>query len=199
MYAVIETGGKQYRVTPGDVIDVERDAAVGDDGAVRFERVLMVGGDGDVQVGTPLVEGALVRASLVGEVRGPKIKVFKMKRRKGYRRTAGHRQDLLRVKIDGIDGAGESKARPAKKKAAEEPAAEKPAKKAAEKPAAEKAEKKPAAEKAKKKSAAEKAEKKPAGEKKAAAAKAPEKKTTKKKAEAAEAADAAGDESAEKE
>lgn len=129
MYAVIETGGKQYRVTPGDVIDVERGAAVGDDGEVRFERVLMVGGDGDAQVGTPVVEGALVRGSLVGEVRGPKIKVFKMKRRKGYRRTAGHRQDLLRVKIDGIDGidgAGEAKAaKPAKKRAADEPAAEK--------------------------------------------------------------------------
>lgn len=181
MYAVIETGGKQYRVTPGDVIDVERGPAVDDDGAVRFERVLMVGGDGDVQVGTPLVAGALVHGSLVGEVRGPKIKVFKMKRRKGYRRTAGHRQDLLRVKIDGIDGAGEAKAaKPAKKKAAEEPAAEKPAKKA--KPAADE----PAAEKK-------------AAAKKAAADEAPEKKTTKKKAEAAEPAEAAGGDSAEKE
>ncbi|HEX6203870.1 MAG TPA: 50S ribosomal protein L21 [Thermoanaerobaculia bacterium] len=192
MYAVIETGGKQYRVTPGDVIDVERGAAVDDDGEVRFERVLMVGGDGDVQVGTPLVAGALVRGSLVGEVRGPKIKVFKMKRRKGYRRTAGHRQDLLRVKIDGIHGAGDEKAaKPAKKKAAEEPAAEKPAKKAAEKPAAEKkpaekkaaAAKKPAAKKpAAKKPAAKKAaaEKKEPAAKQAAAKKAPEKKTTKK-------------------
>ena len=140
MYAVIETGGKQYRVAPGDVIDVERGPAVGDDGAVRFERVLLVGGDGETMLGAPLVEGALVRASLVREVRGPKIKVFKMKRRKGYRRTAGHRQDLLRVKIDGIDGAGETKeAKPAKaakpkaakakKEAEAAPATEKPAEK----------------------------------------------------------------------
>lgn len=132
MYAVIETGGKQYRVAPGDVIDVERGPAVGDDGAVRFERVLLVGGDGETTLGAPVVEGALVRASLVGEVRGPKIKVFKMKRRKGYRRTAGHRQDLLRVKIDGIDGAGEAKqtkqAKPAKAAKAEKPAKPKAAK-----------------------------------------------------------------------
>lgn len=122
MYAVIETGGKQYRVAPGDVIDVERGPEVGDDGSVRFERVLMVAGDGGVEVGRPVVEGALVRASLVGEVRGPKIKVFKMKRRKGYRRTAGHRQDLLRLQIDGIDGAGEA---PREKKAAAKKAAAK--------------------------------------------------------------------------
>ncbi|HEX2163735.1 MAG TPA: 50S ribosomal protein L21 [Thermoanaerobaculia bacterium] len=123
MYAVIETGGKQYRVAPGDVIDVERGPEVGDDGSVRFERVLMLAGDGGVEVGRPVVEGALVRASVVGEVRGPKIKVFKMKRRKGYRRTAGHRQDLLRLRVEGIDGAGEGKpAKKAAKKAAREAA-----------------------------------------------------------------------------
>jgi large subunit ribosomal protein L21 len=153
MYAVIETGGKQYRVAPGDVIDVERGPAVGDDGAVRFERVLMVGGGDDVSVGTPLVAGALVRASLVDEVRGPKIKVFKKKRRKGYRRTAGHRQDLLRVRIEGIAGEGgveKATAEPKKKAAAKKakPAAETKAKPAAKKakPAAAKA--KPAAAKA---------------------------------------------------
>lgn len=125
MYAVIETGGKQYRVAPGDVIDVERGPEVGDDGSVRFERVLMLAGDGGVEVGRPVVEGALVRASVVGEVRGPKIKVFKMKRRKGYRRTAGHRQDLLRLRVEGIDGAGEGKpAKKAAKKATREAAAE---------------------------------------------------------------------------
>jgi large subunit ribosomal protein L21 len=104
MYAVIETGGKQYRVQQGDVIDVERQAEVGDDGAVQFDRVLMVGGEDDVQLGTPTVEGAVVKASLVDEVRGPKVRVFKMKRRKGYRRTRGHRQNLLRVRIDDIAG-----------------------------------------------------------------------------------------------
>jgi len=104
MYAVIETGGKQYRVQPGDVIDVERGPEVAD-GTVEFDRVLMVGGEGtEVAVGSPTVDGAVVRASLVDEVRGRKIRVFKMKRRKGYRRTRGHRQDLLRVRIDEIAG-----------------------------------------------------------------------------------------------
>jgi len=105
MYAVIETGGKQYRVQPGDVIDVERDVEVADGGAVEFDRVLMVGGESDeVSVGSPTVDGAVVRASLVDEVRAKKIRVFKMKRRKGYRRTNGHRQNLLRVRIDEIAG-----------------------------------------------------------------------------------------------
>jgi large subunit ribosomal protein L21 len=185
MYAVIETGGKQYRVAPGDVIDVERGPAVDDDGAVRFERVLMVGGDGDISVGTPLVEGALVRASLVDEVRGPKIKVFKKKRRKGYRRTAGHRQDLLRVRIEAIAGEGgveKATAEPRKAAAAKKvkPAAKKQTKPAAKKkakPAAAKKQTKPAAVKkakpaAEKKPAAKKA--KPAPKKKPAAGKSEE-------------------------
>ena len=102
MYAVIESGGKQYRVSPGDVVDVERVAA-GDDGKVRFDRVLLVSGDGGVEIGNPALQGAFVNASLVGEVRGPKIRVFKMKKRKQYRRTIGHRQDLCRVRIEGIE------------------------------------------------------------------------------------------------
>jgi large subunit ribosomal protein L21 len=102
MFAVIQSGGKQYRVSPGDVLDIERVATEGDGSAIQFDRVLMVSGDGGVQVGNPVVEGALVSASLVGEVRGPKIRVFKKKRRKQYRRTNGHRQDLLRVKIGEI-------------------------------------------------------------------------------------------------
>lgn len=101
MYALIETGGKQYRVAPGDVLDVERVAGAEGE-SVEFDRVLLVAGDDGVTVGTPTVEGAKVQASVVGEVRGPKIRVFKFKRRKGYRRTRGHRQDLLRVRIDGI-------------------------------------------------------------------------------------------------
>lgn len=100
MYAVIETGGKQYRVQPGDVIDVERTPA--GDGNVTFERVLFVSGDAGPQVGSPLVAGAEVTASVVGEIRGPKIKVFKKKRRKGYKRLRGHRQDVLRVRIDDV-------------------------------------------------------------------------------------------------
>ena len=101
MYAVIETGGKQYRVEPGDVIDVER--VSGQDGEVRFDRVLMVTGDNGAQFGSPVVEGALVKASLVGEVRGPKIRVFKKKKRTTYRKSRGHRQDLVRVRIEGIE------------------------------------------------------------------------------------------------
>ena len=103
MYAVIETGGKQYRVAPGDVIDVERVGGAESDGSLRFDRVLMVNGDNGAQLGSPLLAGALVNASVVGEVRGPKIRVFKKKKRTTYRRTKGHRQDLLRVRIDGIE------------------------------------------------------------------------------------------------
>ncbi len=101
MYAVIESGGKQYRVAPGDVVEVELTGAEGD--TLELDRVLMVSGDDGVQVGQPTVVGAKVRASLLGQVRGPKIRVFKSKRRKGYRRTNGHRQNLLRIRIDGID------------------------------------------------------------------------------------------------
>lgn len=102
MYAVIETGGKQYRVEPGDVLDVERLAEPGDDGSVEFDRVLLVGDDDGVRVGTPVVDGASVRASLVRDTRGPKIRIFKYKRRKGFRRTKGHRQELHRIRIDDI-------------------------------------------------------------------------------------------------
>lgn len=102
MYAVIETGGKQYRVQEGDVIDVELSDGAAADSKVSFDRVLMVGGD-DVKVGSPVVSGASVRGVLLDYVRGPKIRVFKKKRRKGYRRTTGHRQDLRRVRIDAIE------------------------------------------------------------------------------------------------
>ena len=100
MYAVIETGGKQYRVEPGDVIDIER---ISGEGEVRFDRVLMATGDNGAQFGNPVIEGALVKASLVGEVRGPKIRVFKKKKRTTYRKSRGHRQDLVRVRIEGIE------------------------------------------------------------------------------------------------
>ena len=100
MYAVIETGGKQYRVQKGDVIDVELTETDGE--KVEFDRVLMLGGDDGIQVGDPTVSGATVSGVLEAEVRGSKIRVFKRKRRKGYRRTAGHRQDYLRVRIEEI-------------------------------------------------------------------------------------------------
>ena len=102
MYAVIETGGKQYRVTPGDVIDVERRELAESSDQIEFDRVLMVRQDKAVQVGQPFVEGAAVTATLVDNVRAPKLLVFKMKRRKGYRRLRGHRQNLMRVRIDNI-------------------------------------------------------------------------------------------------
>ncbi len=111
MYAVIKTGGKQYRVEPGDVIDIERPKVTLDRGAeVVFDRVLLVGGEGDAQVGDPLVAGARVDGVCLDEVRGPKVRVFKMKRRKGYRRHRGHRQDLLRVRIGDIHQGGDASA-----------------------------------------------------------------------------------------
>ena len=104
MYAIIETGGKQYRVQPGDVIDVELTQASESGEAIQFDRVLMVGGEGEPRVGSPTLDGTSVSGSLVDAVRGPKILVFKKKRRKGYKRLRGHRQDLHRVRIDAIDG-----------------------------------------------------------------------------------------------
>lgn len=101
MYAIIETGGKQYRVESGDVLDVELDAR-SDGDSLEFDNVLLVSGEDGVQIGDPRVANAKVSAVSVGEVRAPKILVFKKKRRKGYRRTAGHRQNLLRVRIDDI-------------------------------------------------------------------------------------------------
>ena len=103
MFAVIETGGKQYRVEEGDVLDIELLETAGKN-KIQFDRVLMVGSDKGAKVGTPVVEGAKVTGVLVDEVRGPKIIVFKKKRRKGYKRRNGHRQDLLRVEIDSIKG-----------------------------------------------------------------------------------------------
>ncbi|MCH9652091.1 MAG: 50S ribosomal protein L21 [Deltaproteobacteria bacterium] len=104
MYAVIETGGKQYRVQAGDVIDIELLSEVGHRGSdIAFDRVLMVGGEDGAKVGAPVVEGARVNGVLLNRVRGPKVIVFKKKRRKQYRRTRGHRQDLMRVRIQGIE------------------------------------------------------------------------------------------------
>lgn len=106
MYAVIKTGGKQYRVQPGDVIVVEKLA--GDAGAdVSFGDILMLGGDKGVTVGDPLIKGASVAATLVETRQGEKIKIFKKIRRQGYRRTRGHRQMETVLRITGIEGAGE--------------------------------------------------------------------------------------------
>jgi len=102
MFAVIRTGGKQYKVASGDVIRVER-LAVEAGSAIQLDEVLMVGEGGDVSVGTPLVAGASVAAEVVAQDRGPKIIVFKKKRRQNYRRKNGHRQDLTVLRITGIN------------------------------------------------------------------------------------------------
>ncbi len=106
MYAVIETGGKQVRVAEGDVVDLERVAGAETGSEVVFDRVLMIGGgEREAEVGEPVVDGARVRASCVSDLRGPRIIVFKFKRRKGYRRRNGHRQDMQRFRIDAIERA----------------------------------------------------------------------------------------------
>ena len=100
-YAVIRTGGKQYRVAPGDVLRIERLA--GEVGAsVEFEEVLLAAADEAIRIGTPLVEGARVRAEIVGQGRARKILVFKKKRRKNYRRRRGHRQSITTVRVTEI-------------------------------------------------------------------------------------------------
>ena len=183
MYALVRTGGKQYRVARDDTILVERIAA--DEGAeVILDDIVMLGDGDKVTIGTPRVEGAAVSATVVRQTRGPKIIIFRRKRRKNHRRTQGHRQDLTLLKINAIAEDGKSlkpKAAPAKKAAAKADAAPKAAaKKAAAKKAA-------APKAAAKKAAAPKAEAK-AAPKKAAAKKAPAKKATAKKAAAKKAA-----------
>jgi len=100
-YAVIATGGKQYRVKVGDRIDVERlGAEAGSD--VTLDQVLLVGGNGETKIGTPVVDGASVTARVDEHARGEKIIVFKFKAKKRYRRRTGHRQALTRLTITGI-------------------------------------------------------------------------------------------------
>jgi large subunit ribosomal protein L21 len=107
MYAVIETGGKQYRVQPGDLIVVDK--LGGDVGAtIAFERVLMLGDGAAVTVGVPTVAGAKVEAALIETRKGDKIKVFKKIRRQGYRRTGGHRQWESVLRVTAVTGAGSS-------------------------------------------------------------------------------------------
>ncbi len=127
MYAIVKTGGKQYRVAPDDLVKVERlPGEVGD--VVVLDQVLMLGTEAGVRVGTPLVEGAAVSCELVEQGRGRKIIIFKKKRRKHYRRKRGHRQHytLLRVLEILADGAKPS-ARAAKKAAPKKPAGDKKA------------------------------------------------------------------------
>ena len=104
MYAVIKTGGKQYRVAKDEVLEIER--LPGDHGAtIEFREVLMLGGDGAAKIGAPFLKGAKVTAELVEQTRGPKLIAFKKRRRKNSRRRKGHRQDLTLVRITSITGA----------------------------------------------------------------------------------------------
>jgi len=107
MYAVIKTGGKQYRVSAGDLIVVEKLA--GDAGAaLKFNEVLMLGDEAGAVVGAPLVDGAVVEATLIETRKGEKVRIFKKTRRQGYRRTRGHRQPQSVLRVTSILGAGKS-------------------------------------------------------------------------------------------
>ncbi len=188
MFAVIRTGGKQYRVAPNDIIEIEKIAGEPGD-IVELGEVILLGGEGGPKTGSPTIAGAMVAAEVLEQKRDDKVIVFKKKRRKGYRRTKGHRQMLTALRITEIltDGKKPSKAaaKPAPAKA--ETKAEET--KAAATPAEKKTEAKPAAKAPAKKAkpAAKKAEAKPAA-KKAAAKKAPAKKTAAKKAPAKKSA-----------
>jgi large subunit ribosomal protein L21 len=101
MYAVLETGSKQYRVAAGDTLEIER-LAIEAGQPVTFDRVLMVNNDGKVTVGSPTVTSASVVADVVEHIRGEKKLTFKMKRRKGYHKSIGHRQELTVIKVKEI-------------------------------------------------------------------------------------------------
>jgi large subunit ribosomal protein L21 len=104
MYAVVKTGGKQYKVAPGEKLKIERIPA--DVGAeVTLDQVLMIVGEGDsVRLGQPIVSGAAVKATVVSQGRGEKVKIFKMRRRKHYQKHQGHRQGYTELRIDSIAG-----------------------------------------------------------------------------------------------
>lgn len=100
-YAIVEDGGKQYKAVEGGLIDVDRFPAEAGD-QIDLERVLLIANDGEINVGTPLVKGAKVQATVVSQVKGPKIIVFKYKPKKRYRVKTGHRQHYTRLMIDSI-------------------------------------------------------------------------------------------------
>src|SRR5947209_8650981 len=102
MYAIIEEGGRQQKVTTGDTIHIDREAP-DDAKTVTLDRVLLVAGEGDPRIGAPTVAGATVTADVIGPAKGPKIRTVKYKRRKGYRKVIGHRQKTLAVKVTAIN------------------------------------------------------------------------------------------------
>ena len=102
MYAIIEEGGRQHKVTSGDRILIDRQVGP-DDKTVTFDRVLLIGGEGEPRIGTPTVAGASVTAEVLGAAKGDKIRTVKYRRRKGYHKTIGHRQKYLSVRVTGIN------------------------------------------------------------------------------------------------
>ena len=102
-YAVIQTGGKQYRVTSGDIIEVEK-LDLEEGASTVFDDVLLVSDGSQARVGAPFVKGVSVAAEVVAQIKGPKLTSFKYKRRKGYHRTVGHRRRLTQLKITAING-----------------------------------------------------------------------------------------------
>lgn len=104
MYAIIEDSGTQIKVAEGDVINVALRDLADDVATLTFDRVLMVGGEGEPKIGQPMLEGAKVTADIVSEEAGDKVMITKFKRRKGYKRIKGHRQPYLKVKITSIQG-----------------------------------------------------------------------------------------------
>jgi len=135
MYAVIHTGGKQYKVTEGEILRFEK--IPGEVGSpVTFDRVLMFSDGREVSIGRPLVDGAAVEGHIVEQGKAKKILVFKYKRRKRYRRKQGHRQPFTAVKIDSIKAGGSEGAQESGRPDAQKPAAEAAGEKSAEKKAA---------------------------------------------------------------
>lgn len=162
MYAIIKSGSRQYRVRPESIIEVNR-LPLEEGAAFETDQVLLVDQDGqDTQIGSPYVSGAKVKGKVLSHLRGRKVIVFKFKRRKNYKRTRGHRQELTKVLIEGIEIGGKVMGA---KKAAEKIAAEKAPVKAGEKAAAKAPPKEKAGSKAAEKLADPKAARKPSATK----------------------------------
>jgi large subunit ribosomal protein L21 len=102
MYAIIDDGGRQHKVTSGDLLNLDREVGP-DEKTVTFDRVLLVGGEGEPRIGVPLVAGATVTADVIGPVKGPKVRTVKYRRRKGYHKTIGHRQKYVSVRVTAIN------------------------------------------------------------------------------------------------
>jgi large subunit ribosomal protein L21 len=101
VYAIVETGGKQQKAVPGETLKIERlEAKVGE--TVKLDRVMLVSREGQVSLGRPYIDGASVTATVTAQDRGPKVLIFKKKKRKGYRRTKGHRQSYTSIRVDAI-------------------------------------------------------------------------------------------------